>query len=432
MRRLNMATLHLLTVREVQSLTNGTYADGGGLFLRVRDNVARFVFRYTSPAGERREMGFGAAYRGSAAQAGQSLTAARELAGRARAQLQNGLDPIDERDRLREAARAERQQQKRAEIEQHARQRECEENTLAKHAREYHARVIEPTRTERHSAQWISSLELHVPEQIWNAPITAITAPQLLDFLLELRGKVPETASRVRQRLEAVFEDAIFRGVCLTNPAAATQRKLQETRVRRKVTPLRALEYADAPDMMRRVRAAEGLAARCLELALLTAARTSEAITAEWPEFDLEAGLWTIPASKMKADEAHQVFLSARAIEVVRGQLGLHERLLFPSPNMRCRDAGKCISNMSMLVMLDRIGMRERTTVHGLCRATFSTWANETAAARPDVIEACLAHREADLVRKAYNRAKFTGERRALMQAWADFLATPAKLRAVA
>ena len=84
--------------------------------------------------------------------------------------------------------------------------------------------------------------------------------------------------------------------------------------------------------------------------------------------------------------------------------------------------AGQALSNMAMLTLLKRMGMRHATTVHGLCRATFSTWAYETAAARPDVIEACLAHREADKVKAAYNRARFMAERRALLAAWGMFL----------
>jgi integrase len=429
MRRLNMATLHLLTVREVQSFQNGTHADGGGLFIRVRDNAARFVFRYTSPAGERREMGFGAAHRGSAAQAGQSLTSARELAAHARALLQRGIDPIEERDRAREAARAHRRQVEQAELEKLQRENECEQNTLAKHAREYHERVIEPTRTAKHSAQWINSLEQHVPDAIWNGPITSTTAPQLLDFLLELRKTVPETASRVRQRLEAVWEDAIFRGVCSTNPAAATLRKLQEARLRREVQHLRKPDYQAVPALMQRIRAAEGTSARCLEFTVLTAARTREAIGAQWSEIDLETGLWQVPKERMKANKPHEVFLSTRAIEVVRGQLGLHERFLFPSP----RSESQPLSNMAMLSLLERLKLHTETTVHGLARGTFSAWSNDTAVARPDVIEACLAHTIENKIRAAYMAgAKFAPERRALMQAWADYLATPAKLRAVA
>ncbi len=119
--------------------------------------------------------------------------------------------------------------------------------------------------------------------------------------------------------------------------------------------------------------------------------------------------------------ESHLVHLSARAVEILRGQLGQHADFVFPST----AKADSKQSNMAMLAVLDRMGERHRTTVHGLCRATFSTWAYETAAARGDVIEACLAHREADKVKAAYNRAQFNDERRALLAAWADYLAQP-------
>ena len=177
-----------------------------------------------------------------------------------------------------------------------------------------------------------------------------------------------------------------------------------------------------------RLRDAEGNAARCLEMAMLTAARTGEALTATWSEFDLESGVWTIPAAKMKAKEEHLVHLPPRAVEILKGQIGLHKTFVFPS--VMAKD--KPMSNMAMLAVLDRLGMRKRTTVHGLCRATFSTWANETGAARPDVIEACLAHREADRVKAAYNRAQFTDERRALLSSWAEYLSKPPASNVVA
>lgn len=178
-RRLNAAKLHLLTVREVQTIKNGDHADGGGLYIRVRGSAASFLFRFTSPAGKRCEMGLGVADRGNAAQAGQSITHARELAAQARLQLQKGIDPIDERDRVRDAARAEAERIKEL--------RARDESTLARVPRAYHERVIEPSRTKKHAAQWLNSLEQHVPDAIWNAPIATLTAPQLLDFLIELR-----------------------------------------------------------------------------------------------------------------------------------------------------------------------------------------------------------------------------------------------------
>lgn len=413
------AKLHLLTVREVQTAGDGDHSDGGGLMLRVRGQSASWVLRYTSPAGRRREMGLGVARRGNSADTGESLTTARKLARESRDQLQTGVDPIDERQGRREAARE-------AEAITKAR-KQRQQLTLARAARAYHERAIEPRLSAKHAAQWIKSLENHVPPDVWNKPIAEIGAPELLAALscvrsIEVKGeRVPETLRRIRQRLDAVFEDAIFHGHCTSNPAAAIRRKMRETLPAKQAGAFKALEYREAPVFMARLAQAEGVSARCLEFAVLTAARTSEALTAEWSEFDLEQGTWTIPAEKMKSSELHVVHLSKRARELVAGQTGLNRNYLFPS----FVKPQHPMSNMALLATLDRLGMREQTTVHGLCRATFSTWAYETAAARPDVIEACLAHRETDRVKAAYNRAQFTEERRALMEAWAQYLARP-------
>jgi len=410
-----------MTVREVQSAPDGDHTDGGGLLLRVRGESASWVLRFTSPGGRRREMGLGVARRSNSAQTGDSLTTARKLAHEARDLLQRGGDPIEERDDRRGEVR-QAEAMKKAE-------KSRERQTLARVAREYHERVIEPTRTTKHAAQWIASLENHMPAALWHAPIDSIAPPALLAALANVKphkdarnltgDKVPETLSRIRQRLDAVFEDAIFHKRCTSNPAAAIRRKMREGQDKRQRGQLKALPYREAPAFMLRLRQAEGTAARCLELAVLTAARTSEVLLAAWPEFDLDAATWVCPAERMKAKEAHTVHLSQRAIEVLKGQQGQHLVLVFPTP----RATGKPMSNMAMLTVLDRMGMRDRTTVHGVCRATFSTWANETGAARPDVIEACLAHEESNRVRAAYNRSVFTRERAALMLSWSDYLA---------
>lgn len=421
--RKTAAKLHLMTVREVQSAPEGDHADGGGLLLRVRGDSASWVLRYTAPNGRRREMGLGVARRGNSAQTGDSLTTARKLAHEARDLLQRGGDPIDERD-------GKRVDMRQAEAVKKA-QKASERLTLARVAREYHERVIEPTRTTKHAAQWIASLENHMPEALWRAPIDSIDPPTLLAALAQVKphkrarnltgDKVPETLSRLRQRLDAVFEDAIFHKRCTSNPAAAIRRKMREGQDRRQRGELKALPYREAPAFMLQLRQAEGTAARCLELAVLTAARTSEVLLATWTEFDLDVGIWVCPAERMKSKEAHTVHLSPRAVEVLKGQQGQHPVVVFPTP----RATGKPMSNMSMLTVLDRMGMRDRTTVHGVCRATFSTWANETGAGRPDVIEACLAHEEANRIRASYNRAAFTQERAALLVAWAEFLSKP-------
>lgn len=419
-----VSNLHQLSVREVQAAGEGDHADGGGLLLRVRGESASWVLRYTAASGRRREMGLGIARRGSAAQAGDALTLARRLAHEARELLQRGVDPIDERDQRRDAAREAEQAQKAARARDHM--------TLARAARDYHERVIEPTRTEKHAAQWIASLEHHVPGEIWHAPVESITAPALLQALSGVRSladasvKVPETLHRVRQRLDAVFEDAIFHGRCASNPAAAVRRKMQEAQMKRERGQFAALPYREAPAFMARLREQPGIAARALELAALTAARTSEVLFAAWAEFDLQAAVWTVPAQRMKAGEQHVVHLSSRALAVLKAQRGIDACYVFPSPMQREGESTKPISNMAMLAVLDRMGERDRTTVHGLCRATFSTWANETGAARPDVVEACLAHRESDRIKAAYNRAQFNAERRALLEAWAEYLQRPA------
>ncbi|WP_167784723.1 tyrosine-type recombinase/integrase [Ramlibacter rhizophilus] len=414
------AKLHLLTVRQVQSAGEGDHSDGGGLMLRVRGVSSSWVLRYTSPAGRRREMGLGAARRSSSADAGGSLALARKLAREARDQVQEGRDPITERDHQRAAARDAEEAARAKQKRQHL--------TLCRAAREYHERVIEPRLSSKHAAQWLASLENHMLLDTWHKPIAEITPAALLAALQTVRpherarnvtgSTVPETLNRIRQRLDAIFEDAIFHGHCTSNPAAAIRRKMREVLPARRSRQLRALEYREAPTLMAKLRKTQGVSARCLELALLTAARTSEVLGAEWSEFDLVENTWTIPAERMKAGEAHVVHLSEDVREIVLGQRGLDTALLFPSPTK----PGKPMSNMALLATLDRLSARAQTTVHGLCRATFSTWAYDTGAARPDVIEACLAHKEADRVKAAYNRAQFTTERRTLMESWARFL----------
>lgn len=419
--RRTVGRLHLLTARKIQTAGLGDHADGGGLLLRVSESGCSWVFRYTAPTGKRREMGLGVCHRGSVDQAGAAVVAARDAAHRARELLRSGSDPIEARDKQREAAR-EAEAAKKAKAAQ-------ERWTLARAARDYHERVIEPTKTTKHAADWINSLENHVPEALWHAPIDSIDPPALLSALLDVKPherarrltsetRIPETLQRIRQRLDAVFEDAIFHRRCTSNAAAAIKRKLHEASGKRAARSLMALPYGEAPAFMTRLRAASGTAARCLEFAVLTAARTGEVLLAEWAEIDLDAATWTVPAARMKGGEVHVVHLSSSALELLAAMKGLDDRYVFPSP----MKPGKPMSSMAMLVMLDRLGERKRTTVHGLCRQTFSTWANNTGAARPDVIEAALAHKEEDKVRRAYNKADFADERRRLLAAWAEYL----------
>jgi integrase len=410
---------------KVQSAGKGNHSDGRGLFLRVRDDSASWVLRYTAPDGRRRERGLGVVDRSSLAAIGKSLATTRREAVLHHAKLLGSVDPLDERDQKREAGRKARQERDA--------NKQRERWTLARCARDYHERVIEKSRTVRHAASWISSLEQHVPASVWNSHIDDTKPAALLRALVAAQpherarrpGDLSETLRRVRQRLDAVCEDAQFHERCTTNPARAIRRKLSDERPKlTRKQNLRALPYAELPALMARVRAMRGTAARCLEFAALTAARTSEALYATWDEFDTAAAAWTVKAERMKLRQLHRVHLSPRALAIIEAQRGQDATYVFPS--VQPGREGKPMSNMAMLTVLNRLGVRNRTTVHGLCRRTFSTWANETGAARPDVIEAALAHSEEDRVRAAYNAATFDAERRALLAKWADYLERPA------
>jgi integrase len=410
-RKGNPLALHLLSARQVQTAGAGDHQDGGGLFLRASENGASWVFRFTAPDRRRREMGLGPAERGGIASAGASLTHAREAAGRARAQLAAGTDPIEHRKSERVAAQARFVASKRAAV--------AERTTLARVARKYHEDVIEPQRTAKHAAQWISSLEQGVPLSIWHAPIDSIKPTELLEALAKLQGRVPETAARVRQRLEVVFDDAIFHELCKGNPARTIRRKLAERPKGRERSNFAALPFTEMPVFLAKADEQPGIAALALQFAALCAARTGEVLGATWGEFDAELTVWRIPAARMKGGEEHTVYLSDAARSVLERMRGFGAApYVFPS----LRNPEKPLSNMAMLTVLRRMKMNATTTVHGL-RSSFSTWANDTGAARPDVIEACLAHREADRVRAAYNRASFAAERKHLLALWADYCA---------
>lgn len=367
------------------------------------------VFRYTAPGNKRREMGLGALRRSTVHDVADQIRRARGQILGFREALRRGEDPLAGKRALRDEARA----RSKAEKEE----RKVVSATLARVAREYHEKVIEPARSDKHAKQWIQTLETRVPKSVWNSPIARIEAAELLEFLLVLQQKVPETARRVRQRLDAVFDTAILQKLCVINPAKTVTLQLRTARSKRRVKHFAALDYARAPQFFTALQSQDGIARFALEFTLLTAARTAETTGATWQEFDLTQRVWIIPGSRMKAGEPHTVYLPARAVEIVKAMQGLDPVYVFPTPRLN----GKPLSNMAMLTLLRRMGWHTETTVHGL-RATFSTWSNEAHRARNDVVEACLAHRETNLVRAAYNRAQFAKERRALLSAWAEYL----------
>lgn len=392
--------LHLLTARQCETLGDGKHADGGGLSLIVRGHSRAWVLRYSGPDGRRREMGLGKLEQ-------VRLRTARDDAEEVRGEVRRGIDPLAKRGALRAAAEAERHRK--------TTERIAEQTTLRRVLYDYHEKYVEPVFTDKHGKQWLASVVQHIPAKILDKPIALIEAGELLDVLQPLYVELPETARRIRQRLDTVFDHAVLRKVAPTNPAKSIVRALRQ---KREKGHFRALPYDEVHGLVAKLRDLPGTAARALEFAILTAARTSEVLGMQWGEILPSGEVWTVPAARMKTSVAHTVYLSKAARAVLTKVRGLSKRWVFKSPV-----GDSPLSNMAMLTLLRRIGADMNTTVHGLCRASFSTWANETNAARREVIEACLAHREADRVAAAYNRAQFTEERRALLAKWAEFIA---------
>lgn len=394
---------------------------GRGLMLVAdRDGHRRWIFRFSSPiTGKRRDMGLGPFPE-------VALAAARTSADAHRAVVRELKDPIDERNAAVTAARAAKVSDDLADRRKAA--------TLLKVAREFHKTIASGFRNRKHRAQWLASIEGSLPQTMLQKPVAEIGVDELLDVMLDLRARVPETGRRVRQRLEQVFADAALRGLCDRNPAALIAPRLRKVGGRVKTESHRSLPYRRLPDFLAALRGferADLVTKLALELVTLSAGRSGEIRGARWSEFDIEAGIWIVPGDRMKGGEEHRVPLTRRMLEILKAAetLGLRkpESLVFPS-----RDPRKPLSDMALTQLLRRLPtgvdredsepevFADLTVVHGL-RATFSTWANECTSFHHDVIEAALAHRERDRVRAAYNRASYWDERIKLAKAWEGF-----------
>jgi len=270
-------------------------------------------------------------------------------------------------------------------------------------------------RTFKHRKQM---LEKHVLPKVGGRPIGDVTRKELRELLLELDKTAPVTASHCRIYIGQIFEWALDSELVQWNPVPkATSLPNQSSR---KVVPRKALPVKELGNFLLAIEGAKSsdlLTRTALWLLVLTWCRTAEIIGAKWSEFDLTNGVWTIPAERMKAREPHVVYLSAQAIHRLEELPRISgSEYLFPN-RRRPRDH---MNRTTLTEWRKRWGFAGLMEIHGL-RAVASTWANETGKFRPDVIEVALAHKEADRVRAAYNRAEFTAERRQLFHAWGDY-----------
>jgi len=381
----------------------GMYADGGGLYLRVTPEGARnWVLRYMLDR-RPRWMGLGplALY---------SLADARAIAHDARRKRHEGIDPID-------ARRAERAQ-RRLDAAKAISFKQCAESYIASHSAGW--------RNEKHRYQWHATLTAYAHPVIGALPVQAVDTALVHKVLEPIWTAKPETAGRVRQRIENILD---FAKVCGyrdgENPArwrGHLDNLLPARSKVRDVKHLAALPYVELPAFLVNLRTREATAARALEFLVLTAARTGEVIGARWNEIDLLDKTWTVPAARMKAHREHRVPLSARALEILREMKAARSgnddhAFIFPGPKLR-----RPLSNVALLRLLERMQLNE-LTVHGF-RATFKTWSSERTSFQNEIVEASLAHVIGGKVEQAYRRTDLFDKRRRLMQQWAMFCTT--------
>lgn len=380
-----------LSARKVETAAPGRHGDGRGLFLFVKPSGARsWVLRY-QVQGRRRDLGLGA-------YPDVSLAMARDRAAEARRLIAEGGDPI-------------------------AKKRQAKPKTFRDAALE----LIESRRSgwknAKHAAQWTSTLEAYVFPKIGAVQVAKIETADVIATLTPIWAKKPETANRVRQRIEAVIDYTSALGIRSGDNPARWRGHLDHllpkpTKVRA-VKHHPALPHAEIADFMRELSERNGVAARALAFTILTAARSGETRGMIWGEVDLKAKVWTIPAQRMKTAKEHRVPLSNAAIALLgqRGEGVPDEALILGSE----AKPGKLISDMSMTAVLRRME-RLDITVHGF-RSTFRDWAGETTGFPREVIEAALAHGIKNKAEAAYARSDLFDKRRRLMEAWAQVAA---------
>jgi len=391
-----------LTKRDIERATKRRkYSDGRGLFLSVSKNGRKtWAFCYTFN-GRAREMGLGSIDF-------MSIDDARDEAVRLRKLVRSGVDPLAER-------RVE------SKIVARKKRTDCTFKKVAE-------RLIERKRHEwsangKSEQSWRGSLEHHAFPKIGDMDVAEVGTEELRDLLHDLILTRTVTARRLRQRIEEILDFAAAEGLrpdsnparkgkldhLLPNPAKIQKSKNHD-----------ALPYAQLPALVADLRNEAGTAARALEFLILTAARTTEVIEATWDEFDLEAGIWTIPAARMKAGREHRVPLTEPALQLLRTAVREETNpYVFISPMLK----DKGLSNMAMTNVLKRMKRKEGVTVHGF-RSTFRDWAAAETDHPREVAELALAHTVAEGAEAAYWRNDLFKKRIGLMIDWAGYCAS--------
>jgi integrase len=386
-----------LNARAVATIAaRGRHADGGGLYLSVSPNGGRrwvFLYRWH---GKPTEIGFGSAR-------DVTLARARELARQARGNLAEGLNPKDAR--------------KSSKVPTFG---ECADRVIE---------AMRPSwRNEKHAAQWTMTLARYAAP-LRHLPVDKVSTDDVLAVLKPQWGAKPETASRVRGRIERVLDAAKAQGLRSgDNPARWRGHLDQLLPKRQRLTRGHhaAMAYIEVPAFLSDLQSRSATAALALEFVILTVARSGEVLGARWNEFDIDRAIWIVPAERMKAAREHRVPLSPRALQIVTDlEATRNSDFVFPGEKFQ-----RPLSGMSLEMLLRRMKI-EAATVHGF-RSSFRDWAAECTNFPNEVCEAALAHVIENKAEAAYRRGDLFEKRRKLMVAWAAYCGTPRSGKIVA
>ncbi len=391
--------IHKLSARKVETAPAGKYEDGGGLRLVVSASGSRkWVFRYTL-SGKRREMGLGSFPT-------VELSDARTKAAEYRALVAKGADPIKAR---------------RLEPERVPSFTSCAAQYIRAHRRGW--------KNAKHARQWVSTLKTYARPVVGNMQVNEIGSDDVLKILTPIWTAKTETAKRVQGRIENILDFAAARKYRdPINPArwrGHLDKLLPKPSRVRTVTHHPAMPYAELPDFMRALKENGSISAQALAFLILTATRTGEVLNAKWDEIDLDTGIWTIPAARMKARREHRAPLSEEAITVLSGLPRVTgNRHVFPGSRH-----GRPLSNMALLQLMRGLGYgvngeKGPYVPHG-SRSSFRDWSGEVSSFPRDVAEMALAHVIENKVEAAYRRGDLFQKRAKMMQAWANYLFAP-------
>lgn len=362
----------------------GRYGDGDGLFLVIGKRGGKSWIVRVQKDGRRRDIGLGSASK-------VPLKLARERATEVREKIERGIDPVAER-------------VKAAGIP-----------TFSEAVRTVHSENAPNWKNPKHSAQWINTLETYAVPSLGNRSVADVDAAAVRDCLAPIWLEKPETARRLRQRINTVIDWAVGKGYRETGLALPViDKALPKQRAKPKHHA--ALPYSELPEFTRKLRESESMGRLALEAAILTAARSGEVRFMTWGELDLDAATWTVPAERMKAGRDHVVPLSPQAVTLFE-RMKAHRReytdLVFPG-----QKRGKPLSDMTLTKALRDMGLS--VTAHGF-RSTFRDWIAEQTNWPSDLAEAALAHVVSDKTVAAYQRGNMLEKRREMMRAWAAY-----------